>query len=163
MDDQFIFSEEEGSIEPEELVSWNILVVDDDADVHVATKLTLDKVTILGKPLNLIDVNSGREAIITLKANNQIDLILLDMIMESNQAGLDVANWLRHEAGCHDKPIIILRTGQPGLLKDSEILQNKNIDAVVEKSAITRSSFIELLTRMLQGSLNKSTTPDGKQ
>jgi len=150
MDDEFIFSEEEDCIDTGVKEVWNILVVDDDVDVHIATRLTLEKVTILGKSLSLIDVHSGHEAIATLKCNDQIDLILLDMVMESKEAGMDVANWLRKGAGCFDKPIIILRTGQPGLLRDSEILQNKNFDAVVEKSTITRSSFIALLTTMLQ-------------
>ena len=141
MDDEFIFSEEEVIAEQDAKQKWNILVVDDDADVHIATRLTLDKVVISGRSLNLIDVSSGHEAIFILKHNKQIDLILLDMVMETQQAGLDVARWLRQESGCFDKPIIILRTGQPGLLKDSEIMQNKNFNAVVEKSTITRSNF----------------------
>ena len=151
MDDEFIFSDEKEGVQEVEYDQWIILVVDDDLDVHVATKLTLQNVVILGKTLKLIDVHSGHEAITLLKENRHIDLILLDMIMESQDAGLAVASWLRNESGCHDKPIIILRTGQPGLLKDAEILLNKNFNAVVEKSSITRSKFISLLTKMLQG------------
>lgn len=150
MDDEFIFSEEVEVAPRTDFDQWSILVVDDDVDVHIATKLTLQNVTILGKTLKLIDANSGQEAIALLKKNKQIDLILLDMIMESQDAGLEVAGWLRNESGCFDKPIIILRTGQPGLLKDSEILQNKNFNAVVEKSTITRNKFITLLTQMLE-------------
>ncbi len=152
MDDEFIFSDEVEVDPHTDFDQWSILVVDDDVDVHVATKLTLQNVTILGKTLKLIDANSGKEAIAVLKENKQIDLILLDMIMESQDAGLEVAGWLRKESGCFDKPIIILRTGQPGLLKDSEILQNKNFNAVVEKSTITRNKFISLLTQMLDES-----------
>jgi len=149
MDDEFIFSDEDIVPDHVENDIWTILVVDDDQDVHIATKLTLDKVMIAGRSLNLIDVNSGLEAIHTLKNNKSIDLVLLDMVMESSEAGLEVANWLRHEAGCHDRPNIILRTGQPGLLTRSELAQNLDFDAVVEKSAITRSNFIQLLTKIL--------------
>jgi len=151
MDDEFVFAGEESQIESDATRPWNILVVDDDVDVHVATKLTLENVRIHGRSLYLIDVHSGHEAISTLKANQQIDLILLDMIMENRESGLDVANWLRSESGCYDKPIIILRTGQAGVFKDSEILQNKNFNAIVEKSSLTRASFIGLLTKMLPG------------
>jgi len=149
MEDEFIFSDEEIVPDLGEHDIWTILVVDDDQDVHIATRLTLDKVVIAGRSLTLIDVNSGREAIQTLKNNKAIDLVLLDMVMESSEAGLEVANWLRHEAGCQARPNIILRTGQPGLLTKSDLLQNPDFDAVVEKSSITRSNFITLLTRIL--------------
>jgi CheY-like chemotaxis protein len=150
MDDEFIFAGEESDVAPCSSRAWNILVVDDDVDVHQATRLSLENVRIHGRTISLIDVHSGHEAIATLKNNQQIDLILLDMIMESKDSGLDVANWLRNESGCYDKPIIILRTGQAGVFRDAEIQQNKNFNAIVEKSSLTRESFITLLTTMLR-------------
>jgi len=149
MDDEFVFSEEPDAAQAESLSKWKILVVDDDDGVHQATRITLQNVMISGRKLQLFDVSSGSAAVEFLKKIQDIDLVLLDMVMERHDAGLEVAHWLREVAGRHDTPIIVLRTGQPGLLNDDVLLKNKYFNEVMEKSRITRSSMIEVLTRLL--------------
>jgi len=156
MDDEFIYCAEENSATIEVINPWNILVVDDDVDVHGTTTLTLMNVRINGRDLRLIHNYSGHEAIAYLENRTDVDLILLDMIMETYKAGLEVARWLREDAGRLDTPIIILRTGQPAQFSTEDILMNKHFNGMIEKSSMTRQKLITLLTEMLPGIGNQS-------
>jgi CheY-like chemotaxis protein len=151
MDDEFSYCDEENSATNEISDPWNILIVDDDIDVHGSTRLTLMNVRINGRELRLIHHYSGHEAIAYLKNTLDVDLILLDMIMETYEAGLEVARWLREDAGRLDTPIIILRTGQPAQFRTEDILMNKHFNGMVEKSSMTRQKLITLLTDLLPG------------
>lgn len=149
MDDYFIFSDEETPSKEVEQNQWNILVIDDDMAVHTTTKLALKNVKIHGRGLNLIHAYSSIDGIAYLKQSNDIDMVLLDMVMETHDAGLKVTRWLREEGDPDHSPIIILRTGHPGLLTTADILANEHIDGMIEKSNLTYHKLIELLTRTL--------------
>ena len=93
--------------------AWEVLVVDDDDDVHRATEMALRDLSIEGRPLRLIHAHSRQEAIALVEQHEVLAVILLDVVMESDDAGLqlvqDVRQRLRRES-----VRIILRTGQPG-------------------------------------------------
>lgn len=149
-DDLTFAPEEEGAI-PELATRWNILIVDDDMDVHTMTTLTLKDVKIYGRPLNLMHSYSGQEAIEHLMESMDVDLILLDMVMETHDAGMRVARWLREDTGMTETPIVILRTGHPGMLSTDDVLKSKHFNAMMEKSNVTYQSLINTLTKMLPG------------
>lgn len=156
MEDKFIFFENENNAKPESTERWNILVIDDDMDVHVMTTLSLKNIRIHGRGLNIAHAYSGVEAIAYLKTTMEegaeatnVDLILLDMVMETKYAGLDVARWLREDGGKHETPIVILRTGQPGLLTKEEILTNDHFHGMIEKTSVTYHNLVNLLNQTL--------------
>ncbi len=128
---------------------WNILVIDDDMEVHAITTLALKGVKIHGKGLNLIHAFSSIDGIAYLKDRSNIDLILLDMVMETQDAGLKVAQWLNEESDQDTRPVVILRTGHPGLLTTDDIMTNTHFDGMIEKSRVTYHNLINLLTTML--------------
>jgi CheY-like chemotaxis protein len=128
---------------------WNVLVVDDDLDIHAVTKLCLSQTVIANRHLNLIDAYSARDAIDVLKSNDTIDLILLDVVMETHDAGLEVARWLHEELASKRKPKIILRTGQPGFHQLAEIARNRHVDAVLHKSSTSYATLIDTITTTL--------------
>ncbi len=128
---------------------WKILVVDDDADVHLVTRMVLSNAVVAGKKLNLIDEYSAKGAIDCLNSTDDIDLVLLDVVMETNDAGLEVARWLREDAGRINTPVIVLRTGQPGYLNLQDVTKNNYVDAVLDKCQITHASLVSILTKML--------------
>jgi len=130
---------------------WNVMVVDDDMDIHVVTRFCLADTVIGNRRLNLIDAYSGQEAIKQLKDNDSIDLILLDVVMETQNAGLDVARWLRENPQRASTPKIILRTGQPGKYNIGDIANNGLVDAVLQKSSITYASLVMTISEMLLG------------
>lgn len=149
MDDNFIFSAEETKSGEPENRPWNILVIDDDMAVHTTTILALKNVRIHQRRLNLIHAYSSIDGIAYLKQLEDIDLILLDMVMETHDAGLNVTRWLREDSDRDVVPSVILRTGHPGSLTTHDILMNEHIGGLIEKSNLTYHKLIELLTRTL--------------
>ncbi|MGB1558782.1 MAG: serine/threonine protein phosphatase, partial [Oceanococcaceae bacterium] len=67
---------------------WKLLIVDDEPEVHRVTELALDDFRFQERPLELIHVYSGAEAIRALDAQPDIALVLLDVVMETDHAGL---------------------------------------------------------------------------
>lgn len=101
-----------------------MLLSEDDADVHLATEFSLKHVIIHRRPLRFTHANSGAEAVSLLERLDDVHLLLLDMVMERPDAGLEVARWLHEVAGRRELPTIVLRSGQPGTLARSAVLGN---------------------------------------
>ena len=76
---------------------WRILVVDDDQDVHEATEFALASIRILGRRLDILHAHSGKEALKLLASEDNIALVLLDVVMESEDAGLQTVDAIRNE------------------------------------------------------------------
>lgn len=116
--------------------SWLILIVDDDSSVYEATRLALNGKQFEGKKLEFLQACSAAEAKKVVCARDDIALILLDVVMETDTAGLDFAQWFRNE---HNQQLtrIILRTGQPGQAPEEEIINNYEIDDYRAKTELT--------------------------
>lgn len=69
---------------------WDILIVDDEPEIHSVTKLALSGFEYGGAGLRFHDAYSGAEAMEVLANNDSICLILLDVIMETDDAGLQI-------------------------------------------------------------------------
>ncbi|MDP3816399.1 response regulator, partial [Pseudomonas sp.] len=91
---------------------WQILIVDDDQDVHQSTCFALANSEILGRPLRFLHAYSAAQALNMLGEQAQIAVILLDVVMESEHAGLHLVRRIREELH-NSETRIILRTGQP--------------------------------------------------
>ncbi len=107
--------------------TWKVMIVDDDAQVHQTTKLALKKFTFDGRSLTLLSAYSGKEAQQLIAAHPDIAFILLDVVMETNDAGLQVVQYIRQDLQNH-LVRIILRTGQPGEEPEESILLNYDIN-----------------------------------
>lgn len=124
--------------EKEELseLTCKVLIVDDEEEVHVVTKTVLSQFVFEKKRLELLSAYSGKEAIEVLKKNDDIQLILLDVVMETDDAGLLVAKKIREEL--HQRKIrIVLRTGQAGSAPEKEVIDNYDINDYKEKTELT--------------------------
>lgn len=115
---------------------FKLLVVDDDESVHHITKLILKRSEFPGWKPELLHAMSGREAKELLGINEDIAVVLLDVIMESDHAGLDVAQYIRGDLNNRTTQIII-RTGQPGAKADSGILATHDVNDFRTKSELT--------------------------
>jgi len=126
--------------------TWKILIVDDEQEVHLMTKKVLKKFSFKNKSLNILSAYNGHEAISMLKEHDDIAMVLLDVVMESDNAGLIVAKKIREEL--ENKAIrIILRTGQPGLNPNKEVILNYDINDYKEKTELTSNKlYITVLT-----------------
>ncbi|GAA0287914.1 DUF3369 domain-containing protein [Psychrosphaera haliotis] len=119
---------------------WQILIVDDEPSIHTVTKLALNSFTFADKPLNFFNVYSGAEAKELLQKEPDIAVILLDVVMETDTAGLDLVDFIRNEMVNHDVRII-LRTGQPGQAPEYEVIQKYDINDYKEKTELTNQKL----------------------
>lgn len=125
---------------PAELVAavpcWQVLLVDDDVDIHAALRLSLQDMLVEGVPLQLLDAYSAAEARELLAHNTEIALILLDVVMETSDAGLTLVRHIRQETRNRTVRIVLL-TGQPGYSPQREIIMNYEIDDYRLKSDLS--------------------------
>lgn len=114
---------------------WPVLVVDDDPDMHAVTELTLSNVVCDGRPLEFTHALSAAEARSKL-ANREFALALIDVVMESDDAGLTLIKHLRDDLGQHNTRIIV-RTGQPGNAPEWLTVTDYDINGYEDKSMAT--------------------------
>lgn len=128
---------------------WLILVVDDDEDVHQATELALRGLSIEGRPLHLLHAHSRAEALALLAAHEDLAVMLLDVVMESDDAGLQLVREAR-TALQRESLRIILRTGQPGYAPELDTIRDYDINDYRTKSELTRVRLFTSLTTALR-------------
>ncbi len=120
--------------------TWEMLIVDDEEEVHSITKSVLKKLIFDKKSLKFHHAFNAQEAIEIIKNNKNIALVLLDVVMESNEAGLNVVKTVREELK-NDLVRIILRTGQPGSAPEKDIILNYDINDYKEKTELTSTKL----------------------
>ena len=139
---------EDGDQEDEELDhsanSWNIMIVDDDAQVHQVTKLALQSMKFEDKTLNFTSAYSAEEAKRLIAHHPDTAIILLDVVMESNDSGLDVAKHIR-EVLKNEGVRIILRTGQPGQVSEDSVISNYDINDYKVKTELTQQKLLNTI------------------
>jgi len=126
------------------LPALKLLVVDDDSDVHTVTELLLRDLTFDGHRLHLLHAYSSAEAFAVLQNTPDIAILLLDVVMESDDAGLKLVQQIRETL--HRKKIrIILRTGQPGYAPELTTIANFDINDYKTKTELTRERLYTCL------------------
>jgi len=113
-----------------------ILIVDDELDVHSVTRLALRTVTFKGRPLELLSAYTGVEAFEVLSHCSDIALVLLDVVMESEDAGLRLVGRIRGELN-NQMVRIVLRTGQPGQAPEQKVIMEYDINDYKAKTELT--------------------------
>jgi diguanylate cyclase len=126
---------------PDYAAPWKILVVDDDQDVHRSTELALRGSRVLERPLVFLHANTSHEAVALLHDHPDVAVILLDVVMESDDAGLAMVRVVRQVLGLVDARII-LRTGQPGYAPEIETICHYDINDYKTKSELTRTKLL---------------------
>lgn len=118
------------------VVPWRVLIVDDEPEVHSITRLTLSDFEFQGRPIEFIGAASGREARELLTREHDIALALVDVVMESEHAGLELVNHIRNERRELNMRII-LRTGQPGTAPERQVIRDFEINDYMNKTQAT--------------------------
>lgn len=123
---------------------WTILVVDDEPDVHSVSRVVLNNQLFHGKTFELLDAFSAREAIEIMTARSDIAVVLLDVVMETDDAGLRVADYIRHKLHNTDTRLII-RTGYPGNQSERQVALDGNINYYEPKAALTSDRLLAIV------------------
>lgn len=124
--------------------AWRILIVDDDREVHVATKFALSRSIIAGRALEFLSAYSAEEGKRVLENNPGVSVVLLDVVMEEHDSGLKFVEWMRSRS--FDKQRIILRTGQPGYAPEADVISNYDINDYRSKAELTQTRLITSIT-----------------
>jgi CheY-like chemotaxis protein len=119
-----------------ETAAWPLLIVDDEPDIHDVTRLALADFSYQGRGLEMLNAYSAAEAEEIVRARDDIAVILLDVVMEDDHAGLDFARKLRDEME-REAVRIILRTGQPGQAPERQVIVGFDINDYKAKSELT--------------------------
>ncbi|MCV2354420.1 response regulator [Paucibacter sp. B2R-40] len=128
---------------------WRVLVVDDDEEVHSATRYALRQAVILGRPLSLFHTYSAQATRELLATDRDFAMILLDVVMESERAGLELVAHIREHCGmaaCR----IILRTGQPGYAPEVNVFNSFDINDYRSKTELGQERLIISLSAALR-------------
>lgn len=115
---------------------WKVLVVDDEPDVLEITELVFDGLEFGGIPVQTLRADSGNAAIAMFDAHPDIAVAYIDVVMETERAGLDVVKHVREVMGNRETRLI-LRTGNPGHAAHEEIVRHLEIDDYREKPELT--------------------------
>ncbi|GHG64813.1 hypothetical protein GCM10010919_11680 [Alishewanella longhuensis] len=149
MSDNFLFAEEPEVNEAVNYGSWKVLIVDDEPEVHAVTKLALNDFQFQNKRLEFISAYSGIEARAMLNSHPDIAIVLLDVVMETDDAGLQVARYIREQLQ-NQFVRIILRTGQPGQAPERQVIVDYDINDYKSKTELTAQKLFTVIMSSLR-------------
>lgn len=148
-DDDVLFIEEDA---PEAPIrdAWHVLVVDDDAAVHTVTALAFQNLVACDRRLVLHHLHSAAEAQQWLStASVDVSVAIVDVVMESEHAGLDLVSWMRRQEHL-GKTRIVIRTGQPGTAPEDTILRDLDINDYWSKTEINARRMRTLMVGLIR-------------
>ena len=120
----------------EEDKEYLVLVVDDDEYVHQLTKMVLRGFTFEGNPIRLASAMSAKEAMGFIADNDNVAVALVDVVMETDNAGLELVNYIRNTSNNNEIRLLI-RTGQPGAAPEESVFQDYDINDYLSKTELT--------------------------
>lgn len=148
--DFLVFAEHDEAEAPLGLPPWKVAVVDDDEAVHESTAFALKNFAMQGRSLRIASAYSAKEGLALLRAEPDTAIVLLDVVMETDDAGLKLARQIRHELG-NALVRIILRTGQPGQAPEHRVVLDYDINDYKAKTELTAERLFTTLTSSLRG------------
>lgn len=131
------------------LPPWKVLIVDDAEEVRTMTRLALDGFLYQKRGLTLLEASSADDARQLLTIHGDVAVAILDVVMETDHAGLDLVRWIRKER--HNGLIrLLVRTGQAGLYPAASVIAEYEINDYWEKTELTFSRLQTSLTTSLR-------------
>ncbi|MDN7878864.1 EAL domain-containing response regulator [Burkholderia aenigmatica] len=123
---------------------WQVLLVDDEPAVHEVTRLVLRDLTFSGRPVIFHSAYSGEQCLAHLAAHPDTALTLLDVVMETDHAGLDVVQRIRRQLRNTDVQIV-LRTGHPGMAPEAQVVTDYEINGYFVKTELTAQKLLSVV------------------
>ena len=141
---------------------WKILIVDDEKDVHTATRLAIQDIRFKDKGLMLMYAASAQEGFEAIRDHPDTALILLDVVMETDDAGLKLVRRIREELD-NQTVRIVLRTGQPGQAPEQEVILDYDINDYKTKTELTVQKLFTTVIASLRAHENLLTIEKNRQ
>lgn len=115
---------------------WKVLLVDDEPDIRAITRLCLKEFSFASRGLEFLEASSAAEARDLLGRHSDIAVALIDVVMETDDAGLKLVEYIRNELG-NNLIRLIIRTGQPGMAPERYVIDHFDIDDYKDKAELT--------------------------
>ncbi|MCP4718528.1 MAG: DUF3369 domain-containing protein, partial [Desulfobacteraceae bacterium] len=115
---------------------WTVLIVDDEEEVHEITRITLKGFSFQGRGIKLLSAYSAHDVKTIMAKEKEIALIFLDVVMEEEDTGLKLVEYIRNDLGNHAVRIV-LRTGQPGKAPEHTVISRYDINDYKTKPEFT--------------------------
>ena len=147
-EDEIAFEDDEISPGVNSSPPWKIAIIDDEEQIHQVTQMALGNYEYADRPLTFLSAYSAEEGRQLFKEHRDIAVCLLDVVMETETAGLDLVKDIR--ANGNDFTRIVLRTGQPGQAPEEEVIQKYDINDYKEKTELTRTKLTTLMHSCLK-------------
>ena len=128
---------------------WKIAVIDDDPAVHEGTRFALYDYNLNGQGIEIISAHSAEEGRELMRSHPNIAVILLDVVMETDDAGLQLVDYIRTELK-NETVRIILRTGQPGQAPERRVIVDYDLNDYKAKTELTADKLFTALTAALR-------------
>jgi class 3 adenylate cyclase/CheY-like chemotaxis protein len=144
-DDLLLDDEPSGRPSDEAGLRWSVLIVDDDPDIRAVTQLALRGLQVDGVPVDLVCVESAASAREWLSSHPDTAAAIIDVIMETDTAGLDLVRWVREVHG-DDAIRLVLRTGQPGSAPEAQVTAGYDIHDYLAKTETTARRLVTCVT-----------------
>jgi signal transduction histidine kinase/CheY-like chemotaxis protein len=146
---QFV-DDNDGKPRAEQSRRWKIAVIDDEPAVHDGTRYALADYQLHGQGLEILSAYSAVEGRRLMRSHPDVAVVLLDVIMESDTAGLELVEFIRGDLK-NDTVRIILRTGQPGQAPERRVIVDYDINDYKAKTELTADKLFTALTAALRG------------
>ncbi len=128
---------------------WTVLIVDDEPEVHEVTRMVLSNAQFCGSGIEIHSAYSTAEAKNLLAEKPDMALVLLDVVMETDDAGLELCRYVREDLH-NDDVQIVLRTGQPGQAPEHDVILQYAINGYFLKTEITSQKLHSVLISSLR-------------
>ena len=147
--DELFFADEQEASVARTLPGWKLLIVDDEEEVHVITRMVLEGLSFSGRGLTFLSAYSAAQAREILREHGDVAVILLDVVMETGQAGLELVEFIRSDLG-NRYVRIILRTGQPGQAPERDVITRYDINDYKHKTELTAQKLFSTVTTAIR-------------
>ena len=143
-------------------VPWKILVADDEPEIHKITRIALKGYVFENRGVELLSAYSGQDVMDILDREDDVALILLDVVMEKENTGLDLVRHIREFMG-NTTIRIVLRTGQPGKAPEQKVIALYDINDYKAKTELTAQKLFTAVTASLRAYQNLQTIERNRQ
>lgn len=140
---------------------WKILIADDEKDIHTLSRIVLSSLEFEGRKLEILEAYNGTETKKQLLENPDCALVILDVVMDSDDEGLSIIKWIR-DVIQNQTIRILLRTGQPGDVPERELIINYDIDGYKEKTELTDQKLFSSVYTALRSFKDLKALEDNK-
>src|SRR6266403_1556052 len=148
-DDIVQLIEDPGRKPAEQGPRWKVAVIDDEPAVHDGTRFALSDYRLNGQGLEILSAYSAAEGRELMRRHPDVAVVLLDVIMDTDTAGLGLVEFIRKDLK-NETVRIILRTGQPGQAPERRVIVDYDINDYKAKTELTADKLFTSLTAALR-------------